>query len=106
MLIRFSKENDLIGCGMDPQPIRLQMRAGVCTQGCVHRGVGAGVCMQGCVHRGVGAGVCMQGCVHRGVGAGVCMQGCARRGEDDIRTRASMCNSYTLQYFTANSINN
>ena len=29
MLIRFFKEIDLIGCGGDPQPIRLQ----VCAQG-------------------------------------------------------------------------
>ena len=57
MLIRFFKENDLIGCGGDPQPIRLQEHTGVRAQGCVHR------------------------------------------GKDDIRTRASMCNSYTLQYF-------
>ena len=30
MLIRFFKENDLIGCGGDPQPIRLQVWIGMC----------------------------------------------------------------------------
>ena len=30
MLIMFFKENDLIGCGGDPQPIRLQVHIGVC----------------------------------------------------------------------------
>ena len=34
MLIRFFKENDLIGCGGDPQPIRLQG----CTHGCAYGG--------------------------------------------------------------------
>ena len=41
MLIRFFKENYLIGCGGDPQPIRLPVHA----QGCVCRGVHAGVCV-------------------------------------------------------------
>ena len=42
MLIRFFKENDLIGCGVDPQAIRLQ---GVCIGVCigVHKGVHVGV---------------------------------------------------------------
>ena len=41
MLIRFFKENDLIDCGGDPQPIRLQ----VCAHGCACRDVRAGVRM-------------------------------------------------------------
>ena len=44
MLIRFFKENDLIGCGGDPQPIRLQVHRGACRG--VHRmciGVHVGV---------------------------------------------------------------
>ena len=41
MLIRFFKENDLVGCGGDPQPMRLQMRVGVHVW--VHVGVRVGV---------------------------------------------------------------
>ena len=51
MLIRFFKENDLIGCVEDPQPIRLQVHV----QGCIHKGACAGVCMQVCTR------VCVQG---------------------------------------------
>ena len=76
MLIRFFKENDLIGCGGDTQPIRLQV--GTLSQsdwGCVHRTVCAEVCMQGCVCRGVHVGVHMQGYACRAACAGVHMQG-------------------------------
>ena len=60
MLIRFFKENNLIGCGGDPQPIRLQVCAGVHAQGCGHRGSHRGVCTEGCACSGVHAGVHMQ----------------------------------------------
>ena len=60
MLIRFFKEFDLIGCGGDTQPIRLQVGTlsqsdyrcvqGVCAQG-VHT---QGMCAQGCTRRGGG----------------------------------------------------
>ena len=51
MLIRFFKENDLIGCGGDHQPIRLQVetlsqsdyrcaRKGCARRGCARRGGG------------------------------------------------------------------
>ena len=72
MLIRFFKENNLIGCGGDPQPIRLQVCAGVHVQGCMHRGVDIGVHTQGCTQRGVHAVECMQGCTRRGAHVEVC----------------------------------
>ena len=41
MLIRFFKENDLIGCGGDPHPIRLGVPIGVRIE--MHIGVHIGV---------------------------------------------------------------
>ena len=61
MLIRFLKENDLIGCGGDPQPIRLKgAHRGVC------RGANRVACRAG--HRGICRGACRGACrcEHRG----------------------------------------
>ena len=54
MLIRFFKENDLIGCGGDTQPIRLQV--GTLSQSdyrCMHRGCACNGWCAGVVHTGV-----------------------------------------------------
>ena len=73
MLIRFFKENDLIGCGGDIQPIRLQV--GTLSQsdsrcahkGCVLRGCAQGLHVQGLRARVVHAGVACAGVVCAGV---------------------------------------
>ena len=59
MLIRFFKENDLIGCGGDPQPITLQVWIGM-DMGVrvgVHIGLHVGVCIGGYIV--VRIGLCM-----------------------------------------------
>ena len=78
MLIRFFKEFDLIGCGGDTQPIRLQVGTLSqsdyrCTQGVRAQGVHVqGMCTQG---------VCMQGMRTQGVRAqGMCVQGVCVQG--------------------------
>ena len=56
MLIRFFKEFDLIGCGGDTQPIRLQHSDNQITgahRGCAHRGCAC----RGCIRGGACAGV-------------------------------------------------
>ena len=99
MLIRFFKEIDLIGCGGDTQPIRLQVgtlsqsdyryACRGCVQGLQTRVACAGVVHKGCMHRGCAqglhtrvahAGVLHKGCVHRGSMQGLCMQGLHAQG--------------------------
>ena len=88
MLIRFFKEFDLIGCGGDTQPVRLQVGTLSqsdyrCTQRvCVQRVCVQGVCAQGMCMQGVH----MQGCTCRGCMCRGCMRrGCTRRGGGDTQ---------------------
>ena len=74
MLIRFFKENNLIGCGGDIQPIRLQV--GNLSQS-DYRCAQGSACAGGPVRRGCACrGSARRGCTHRGSAR----KGCARRG--------------------------
>ena len=78
MLIRFFKENFLIGCGGDIQPIRLQV--GTLSQSdyrCARAGsLHAGVARAG----GLRTGICAQGLHVQGLRAGVACAGGTCRG--------------------------
>ena len=86
MLIRFFKENDLIGCGGDHQPIRLQVETlsqsdyRCAPQGLRAQGMRAqGLHVQGLCAQGLCAGVAHARVVRTGVAhAGVAHAGVAR----------------------------
>ena len=71
MLIRFFKEFDLIGCGGDTQPIRLQV--GTLSQSDYR--CAQGVRVWGCTRRGGGDTQPIR--LHRVARAGVVRRGCA-----------------------------